>query len=160
MCVSVSTCAHRLVHLCVQETRCGSLERHHGLPLRWNSLSVSADARREALRGGDWSTAGQPQLDAKTDAQQHECLVTPSCPVFATPWSVAHRLLCPWDLPGRNTGVGCHFLLQTQQHGLTQQTNRQEPWGPGFLSAPSGDPCAIRPGFRGAGPLKGVGRPN
>ena len=22
------------------------------------------------------------------------------------------RLLCPWDLPGRNTGVGCHFLLQ------------------------------------------------
>ena len=91
MCVSVSTCAHRLVHLCVQETRCGSLERHHGLPLRWNSLSVSADARREALRGGDWSTAGQPQLDAKTDAQQHECLVTPSCPVFATPWSVAHQ---------------------------------------------------------------------
>ena len=22
------------------------------------------------------------------------------------------RLLCPWDLPGKNTGVGCHFLLQ------------------------------------------------
>ena len=22
------------------------------------------------------------------------------------------RLLCPWDSPGRNTGVGCHFLLQ------------------------------------------------
>ena len=22
------------------------------------------------------------------------------------------RLLCPWDFPGRNTGVGCHFLLQ------------------------------------------------
>ena len=21
------------------------------------------------------------------------------------------RLLCPWDSPGRNTGVGCHFLL-------------------------------------------------
>ena len=21
-------------------------------------------------------------------------------------------LLCPWDSPGRNTGVGCHFLLQ------------------------------------------------
>ena len=20
-------------------------------------------------------------------------------------------LLCPWDFPGRNTGVGCHFLL-------------------------------------------------
>ena len=21
------------------------------------------------------------------------------------------RLLCPWDSPGKNTGVGCHFLL-------------------------------------------------
>ena len=22
------------------------------------------------------------------------------------------RLLCPWNLPGKNTGMGCHFLLQ------------------------------------------------
>ena len=26
-------------------------------------------------------------------------------------WQPA-RLFCPWDSPGRNTGVGCHFLLQ------------------------------------------------
>ena len=26
-------------------------------------------------------------------------------------WPYA-RLLCPWDSPGKNTGVGCHFLLQ------------------------------------------------
>ena len=25
---------------------------------------------------------------------------------------VAPRLLCPWDFPGKNTGMGCHFLLQ------------------------------------------------
>ena len=32
---------------------------------------------------------------------------------FATPWTVAHQApLCPWDSPGKNTGVGCHFLLQ------------------------------------------------
>ena len=31
---------------------------------------------------------------------------------FATPWTVAPKLLCPWDFPGKNTGVGCHFLLQ------------------------------------------------
>ena len=24
------------------------------------------------------------------------------------------RLLCPWEFPGKNTGVGCHFLL----HGV------------------------------------------
>ena len=22
------------------------------------------------------------------------------------------RIPCPWDFPGKNTGVGCHFLLQ------------------------------------------------
>ena len=22
------------------------------------------------------------------------------------------RLLCPWDFPGKNTEMGCHFLLQ------------------------------------------------
>ena len=22
------------------------------------------------------------------------------------------RLLCPWDFPAKNSGVGCHFLLQ------------------------------------------------
>ena len=22
------------------------------------------------------------------------------------------RLCCPWDFPGKNTGVGCHFFLQ------------------------------------------------
>ena len=22
------------------------------------------------------------------------------------------RLFCPWDFPGKNTGVSCHFLLQ------------------------------------------------
>ena len=31
--------------------------------------------------------------------------------VFAPPWIVA-RLLCPWGFPGKNTGVGYHFLLQ------------------------------------------------
>ena len=26
------------------------------------------------------------------------------------PWRT--RLLCPWNFPGKYTGVGCHFLLQ------------------------------------------------
>ena len=29
-----------------------------------------------------------------------------------TPWTVATRLLHPWNFPGKNTEVGCHFLLQ------------------------------------------------
>ena len=28
------------------------------------------------------------------------------------PWGLQPtRLLCPWDSPGKNTGVGCHVLL-------------------------------------------------
>ena len=27
-------------------------------------------------------------------------------------WTVAHQALCPWDSPGKNTGVGCHALLR------------------------------------------------
>ena len=28
------------------------------------------------------------------------------------PQAKSARLLCPWDFPGKNPGVGCHFLLQ------------------------------------------------
>ena len=36
-----------------------------------------------------------------------------SCPVLLRPYRLYPvRLLCPWDSPGKNTGVGCHFLLQ------------------------------------------------
>ena len=29
---------------------------------------------------------------------------------FATLWTITcHGLLCPWDFPKKNTGVGCHF---------------------------------------------------
>ena len=32
--------------------------------------------------------------------------------VFGTPWTIVARLLCPWNFPGKNTVVSCHFLLQ------------------------------------------------
>ena len=32
---------------------------------------------------------------------------------FATPWIVGLQApFCPWDFQGKNTGMGCHFLLQ------------------------------------------------
>ena len=30
----------------------------------------------------------------------------------ATPETAAHQAPRPWDSPGKNTGMGCHFLLQ------------------------------------------------
>ena len=42
------------------------------------------------------------------------CVCVLSCfskiPLFVTLWPVAHQT--PWDFPGKNTGVGCHALLQ------------------------------------------------
>ena len=65
-----------------------------------------------------------------------------SCPTLCDPhrWQPT-RLPRPWDSPGKNTGVGCHFLLQCmkvksqsevvfnsqQPHGL-QHTRLLRPW--------------------------------
>ena len=32
-----------------------------------------------------------------------------------TPQMAAHQAPRPWDSPGKNTGVGCHFLLQSME---------------------------------------------
>ena len=32
--------------------------------------------------------------------------------LFATTWTVVYQLLHPWNFPGKNTGVDCHFLFQ------------------------------------------------
>ena len=37
-------------------------------------------------------------------------------------WPV--RLVCPWDSLGKNTGVGCHFLLQAQKRMPAAQLTR------------------------------------
>ena len=32
--------------------------------------------------------------------------------LFLTLWTLAHQALHPWDFPGKNTGMGCHALLE------------------------------------------------
>ena len=50
--------------------------------------------------------------------------------LFCDPMDCSPPILCPWDSPGKNTGVGCHFLLQ--RIFLTQGSN------PHLLHWPSG----------------------
>ena len=45
----------------------------------------------------------------------HECWLEFQCQLGIC------MLLCPWDFPGKNTGVGCHFLLRG--NFLTQGSN-------------------------------------
>ena len=54
------------------------------------------------------------QLSEYTKKSQnpiHTLCFVPSCPTLCSPRQPT-RLLCPWNFPGKNTGVGCHFLFQ------------------------------------------------
>jgi len=59
------------------------------------------------------------------------------------------RFLCPWDSPGKNTGVDCHFLLQGMflTQGLNPRLRHLLHWQAGSLPlAPPGKPlyCAVQ----------------
>ena len=56
------------------------------------------------------------------------------------------RLLCPWDSPGKNTGVSCHTLFQGlfPTQGLNPRLLHLLPWQAGSLPlAPPGKPLYI-----------------
>ena len=47
------------------------------------------------------------------------------------------RLLCPWDFPGKNTGVGCHFLLQCVKVKLLSHVQLlATPWTVAYQAPP------------------------
>ena len=51
----------------------------------------------------------------ETSLNINKVLVTQSCSTlwdhmhYSPPWTI---VLCPWDFPGKNTGMDCHSLLQ------------------------------------------------
>ena len=47
----------------------------------------------------------------QSEVSQKSVLVTLCDPMDCSPT----RLLYPWDSPDKNTGMGCHSLLQTQK---------------------------------------------
>ena len=53
-------------------------------------------------------------LTTVNNAAMNMCLLSRfSCvSLIVSLWTVAHRLLYSWDSPGKNTGLGCHALLQ------------------------------------------------
>ena len=51
-----------------------------------------------------------------------------SCPTLRDPIDGSPpRLPCPWDSPGKNTGVGCHFLLQCVKVKLLSRVRLSDP---------------------------------
>ena len=45
-------------------------------------------------------------------ARKWKCYPLSSVRLFATPWTVVCQALLSWDFPGKDTGVGSHYLLQ------------------------------------------------
>ena len=71
------------------------------------------------------------------------CLITKLCLTLLRPHGLQPtRLLCSWNSPGKNTGVGCHILLQ--EIFLTQGLNSHLQWQADSLSlSQQGSPRSV-----------------
>ena len=69
-----------------------------------------------------------------------------SCLILCDPMNYSPPGLCPWDSPGKNTGVGCHSLLQGifQTQGSNQHLLGLLHWQAGSLPlVPPGKPPGL-----------------
>ena len=107
--------------------------------LEWVAISFSK------IWGYEWQNDNLaiPQKEIPLYMQNKIENISISCSVMSEPlWPHGlspARLRCPWELTGKNTGVGCHFLLQgvfpTQGSNLDLLHCRQS-----LLSEPPGEP--------------------
>ena len=108
-------------------------DRHPSLHLFRDSCSPWESKVNPGTRGSKWDGCKRERL-AMVSGAWEVVLWAPSYFFFSTPLSVCYAMLCwvtsvvsgsvwphrrqptslprPWDSPGKNTGVGCHFLLQ------------------------------------------------
>ena len=98
------------------------------------SLSFSLQLERQVLpwpfSGCETEVQNSEVSSVYTEKRQWNLSLNPSCPIDTTvlshvqlcnPWTVAHLSPLSMGPPGKNTGVGCHFLLQGIF--LTQESN-------------------------------------
>ena len=91
----------------------------------WNSYRKCHDALEKRIKAGEGARKLQ-RFHPKEVVLTPKMLCAQSCLTLLPPHELwPTRLLCPWDFPGKNTGVGCHFLSQ-----VIFQT---QGWNPHFL---------------------------
>ena len=90
-------------------------------PLRWEHLTkaVQADSRgpesqRAPRRALPARAEKRTSHSKKSEKSQSHTVVSNALRPYGLQCA---RLLCPWDSPGKNTGVGCYFLLQGIEPG-------------------------------------------
>ena len=100
---------------------------------------MHAQCRRRRLLSAD--TPG----DSEMTQLAYPLKISVSCSVVSDSWPPAGlypaRLLCLWDSPGKNTGVGCHFLLEgilpTQGSDPADSLPSEPPGKPSWLAKAS-----------------------
>ena len=74
--------------------------------------------------GGSQYTFLPTTLSRQSTLETHSVCACSVVSNFLRPHGLySARLLCPWGFPGKNTGVGCHFILQqlhSETHSSTQ----------------------------------------
>ena len=112
----MSTSSGLIASNCVSSAYCIVWSNVHSLTMHWpwhracvclvlTVLLVNITAQTPDLKGlphhspAEWSESESVSHSVVSDSWQPHGRWPPS-------------LLCPWDSPGRNTGVGSHFLLQ------------------------------------------------
>ena len=108
--------------VCLQCGRPGLIPGSGRFPWKrkWHLTPVFLPGESQGLRSlVGYSPRGRKELDttcglylylATHAASAVAAKSLQSCPTLCDP--IGGRLLHPWDSPGENTGVGCHFLLQ------------------------------------------------
>ena len=85
---------------------------------------------------------GESCTGFSVDRKDCVVLVAQSYLTLCVSYGLFHMFLCPWDSPGKNTGVGCHFLLQEifPTQGLNLGLLESALQADSLLSEPQGKP--------------------
>ena len=88
------------------------------IPWRRKRLPTPVFLLGKCMDRGAWPATVYGSHKKSDTTEQLSTCSAQSCLTLCDPQGLwLTRLLCPWDFPGKNTGVGCHFLLQsTVQH--------------------------------------------
>ena len=89
-------------------------DRYYSKVILFGEYSMIFDATALMIPLKRFSAQWQfPQSRNRTSSKERFSRVQ----LFATPWTVETRLLCPCNSSGKNTRVGCHSLLHRLRGG-------------------------------------------
>ena len=119
VCVCVCVCAPQLLSQCSRARKAQLMSPHTATPEAYVPRACAPQKRTHHTEKPAECKEGEPPLTVTRESPytamktQHCCCVASVVSDSLRPQRrPPTRLPRPWDSPGKNTGVGCHFLLQ------------------------------------------------